>query len=53
MASLGMNNLKDDSEVIIFHNYPAYYRFVMDNKKIIIDHRYRKNEYIVKVRREH
>lgn len=53
MASLGMNNLKDNSEIIIFNNYPAYYRFVMDNKKIIIDHKYRKNEYVVKVRREH
>ena len=52
MASLGMNNLKDNSELIIFNNYPAYYRFVMDNKKIIIDHKYRKNEYVVKVRRE-
>ena len=52
MASLGMNNLKDNSEIIIFNNYPAYYRFVMDNKKIIIDHKYRKNEYVVKVRRE-
>ena len=47
-----MNNIKDDSEVIIFHNYPAYYRFVMDNKKIIIDHKYRQDEYVGKVRRE-
>ena len=57
IANLGMNNLngveKDNSEFITFTSYPTYYRFVMDNKKIIIDHKYRKNEYVVKVRREH
>ena len=57
MASLGMNNLngveKDNSEFITFNSYPTYYRFILDNRERVIYHKYRKNKYVVKVRREH
>ena len=56
IVNLGMNNLngieKDNSEFITFNNYPTYYRFILDNKERVIYHKYRKNQYVVKVRRE-
>ena len=57
IANLGMNNLngveKDNSEFITFTSYPTYYRFILDNRERVIYHKYRKNKYVVKVRREH
>lgn len=57
IANLGMNNLngveKDNSEFITFNSYPTYYRFILDNRERVIYHKYRKNKYVVKVRREH
>ena len=57
IANLGMNNLngveKDNSEFITFNSYPTYYRFILDNRERVIYHKYRKNQYVVKVRREH
>lgn len=56
IANLGMNNLngveKDNSEFITFNSYPTYYRFILDNKERVIYHKYRRNQYVVKVRRE-
>ena len=56
IVNLGMNNLngveKDNSEFITFNSYPTYYRFILDNKERVIYHKYRKNQYVVKVRRE-
>lgn len=56
MVNLGMNNLngveKDNSEFITFNSYPTYYRFILDNRERVIYHKYRKNQYVVKVRRE-
>ena len=56
IVNLGMNNLngaeKDNSEFITFNSYPTYYRFILDNRERVIYHKYRKNQYVVKVRRE-
>ena len=43
---------KDNSEFITFNSYPTYYRFILDNRERVIYHKYRKNQYVVKVRRE-
>ena len=57
IVNLGMNNLngaeKDNSEFITFNSYPTYYRFILDNRERVIYHKYKKNKYVVKVRREH
>ena len=56
IVNLGMNNLngveKDNSEFITFNSYPTYYRFILDNRERVIYHKYRRNQYVVKVRRE-